>query len=105
MGFKKGGKCLLGDYVDKGKLLLFIKDKVASRAPKRGRRLNTKRQQRKRKAESPLPSLLLPKQRQGHIGAIATAIPILKGDDDESCSDLVLLYNTVRGYCSAINKL
>jgi hypothetical protein len=32
--------------------------------------------------------------------------PILEeGDDDEACSDLVLMYNTVRGYCSAINEL
>jgi len=26
-------------------------------------------------------------------------------NDDESCSDLVLMRNTVRGYCSAINEL
>jgi hypothetical protein len=32
--------------------------------------------------------------------------PILKeGDDDEACSNLVLMYNTVRGYYSAINEL
>ena len=43
MGFKKGGKYLLGDYIDKGKLLLFIKDEVTSRAPRKGRRLDTKR--------------------------------------------------------------
>jgi hypothetical protein len=41
--------------VDEGKLLLFIKDEVASRAPKKGRRLNAERQY-KRQAES----LLLP---------------------------------------------
>jgi hypothetical protein len=28
-----------------------------------------------------------------------------EGDDDEACSDLMLMYNTVRGYCSAINEL
>ena len=44
MGFKEGGKYLLGDYVDEGKLLLFIKDKVASRVPRRGRRLDAKKQ-------------------------------------------------------------
>ena len=26
-------------------------------------------------------------------------------DEDEDCSDLVLMYNSVRGYCSAINEL
>jgi hypothetical protein len=32
--------------------------------------------------------------------------PILEeGDDDEAYSDLVLIYNTVRGYYSAINEL
>jgi len=81
--------------------LLFIKDEVANRTPKKGRRLNAEKQQRKRKAESPLPPLLPPKQRKRHTDAL----PILEGDDDESCSDLVLMYNTVRGYCSAINEL
>jgi hypothetical protein len=86
--------------VDEGKLLLFIKDEVTSRAPRRprkGRRLDAERQ-RKRKAELPLQPLLPPKQKRWDAGAI----PILEGDDDESCSDLVLMYNTVRGYCSAI---
>jgi len=81
--------------------LLFIKDKVANQAPKKGRRLNAEKQQHKRKAELPLLPLLPPKQRKGH----ADALLILEGDDDESCSNLVLMYNTVRGYCSAINKL
>jgi len=43
MGFKEGGRYLLGDYMDEGKLLLFIKDEVASRAPRQGRRLDAKR--------------------------------------------------------------
>jgi hypothetical protein len=29
----------------------------------------------------------------------------VEGEDDEFYSDLVLMYNTVRGYCSAINEL
>ena len=91
--------------MDEGKLLLFIKDEVASRAPRRGRRLDAERQrQRKRKAESPLQPALPLKQRRGHASA-ATPMLLEEGDDDESCSDLVLMYNTVRGYCSAINKL
>jgi hypothetical protein len=71
--------------VDEGKLLLFIKDEVACRAPRRGRRLDAERQrqcQRKRKAVSPLPPSLPLKQRRGHAGAIA--MPVLEGDDDES---------------------
>lgn len=30
---------------------------------------------------------------------------IIEGDDDNECSELVLMYNTVRGYVSAINEL
>ena len=71
MGFKEGGKYLPGDYIDKGKLLLFIEDKVASRAPKKGRCLNAERQYKgkgKWQAELPLlPSRLL-KQRRGLSG-------------------------------------
>jgi hypothetical protein len=36
MGFQEGGQYLPGDYVDEGKLLLFIKDEVASRPPCKG---------------------------------------------------------------------
>ena len=88
--------------MDEGKLLLFIKEEVASHLPRRGRRLDAEKK-RKRKAESELQPSLPPKQRRGDPDA---AIPILEeGEDDESCSDLVLIYNTVRGYCSAINEL
>jgi hypothetical protein len=43
--------------VDEGKLLLFIKDEVANRAPRRGRRLNAEKECKskgkgKRRAES-----------------------------------------------------
>ena len=100
MGFKAGSRYLLGDYVDEGKLLLFIKDEVASCAPRKGRRLNAERE-RKRKAESLLRPLRPPKRQKGQAGAL----PIPEGDDDEACSDLVLIYNIVRGYCSAINEL
>ena len=93
--------------MDEGKLLLFIKDEVASRAPRKGRRLNAEKERNskgKRRAESLLqPSQ--PRKRQRGGPASASALPVLEGQDDESCSDLVLMYNTVRGYCSAINEL
>jgi hypothetical protein len=103
--------------VDEGKLLLFIKDEVASRVPRRGRRLNAEKERKskgkgKRRAESLL-QLSQPRKRQrGGLASATTsantstsALPVLEGEDDESCSDLVLMYNTVRGYCSAINEL
>ena len=93
--------------MDEGKLLLFIKDEVASCAPKRGRRLNAERQ-RKRRAkallEPSLPPPPPPKKRRGPAGAVPVPV-VLEGDDDESCSDIVLMYNTVRGYYSAVNEL
>jgi hypothetical protein len=82
--------------------LLFIKDEVASRAPWKGRRLNAKRE-RKRKANVLLQPLLLSKRQRGQTGAMPFILE--EGDDDEACSDLVLMYNTVRGYCSVINEL
>jgi hypothetical protein len=121
MGFAEGGKYLPGDYVDEGKLLLFIKE-VASRPPRRGARLEAEKR-RKRQA----PSTQEPKsskRKKGRKGP--TDRPPIDGptdgpadgatavdgtldddddDDDESCSDLVLMYNTVRGYCTAINEL
>ncbi|PMD28557.1 hypothetical protein NA56DRAFT_683910 [Hyaloscypha hepaticicola] len=59
LSFKEGGKYLLKDYVDEGKLLLFIKDEVASRASRRGYCLNAEKERKskgkgKRRAESPL---------------------------------------------------
>ena len=98
MGFMEGGKYLPGDYVDEGKLLLFIKDEVAGRPPRKGLRLKA---ERKRKAEEALqPSLL-------SIGRKAEPLPLplVEGEDDDTCSSLVLMYNTVRGYCSDINEL
>ncbi|PMD19221.1 hypothetical protein NA56DRAFT_647295 [Hyaloscypha hepaticicola] len=90
LDFKEGGKYLLGDYMDEGKLLLFIKNEVASRVSWRGHYLNAEKE-RKSKGK-------------GKRRADTSALPVLEGEDDESCSDLVLIYNTVRGYCSAINE-
>jgi hypothetical protein len=73
---------------------------VASRPPRKGRRLEAERERRwKRKAEQ---EPTRPKKRRKRELA---ADPIEERDDDEACSDLVLLYNTVRGYCSALNEL
>src|SRR5258708_30992319 len=38
-GFPPGGEYLPGDWVDEGKLLLFIKEEVAARAPRQCTRL------------------------------------------------------------------
>jgi hypothetical protein len=80
--------------VDKGKLLLFIKEEVASRPPRKGRRLKAKRKQKSKSEHA------TQKKRKGESGAI-----LEEGDDDKACSKLVLMYNTVRGYYLAINEL
>jgi hypothetical protein len=49
MGFQEGGQYLPGDYVNEGKLLLFIKDQVASRPSYKGQRLKNEQANRKRK--------------------------------------------------------
>ena len=101
-GFPPGGQYLPGDWVDEGKLLLFIKEEVATRAPRSGIRLA---EERKRKAGSQ--AAQPPKRRKGV--SRATVDPrshlIVEGEDDEEQSDLVLMYNSVRGYVSAIKEL
>jgi hypothetical protein len=118
IGFKEGGKYLPGDYVDEGKLLLFIKDEVASRPPFQGQRLKAEKEHKRMAAAAGLPLGGLPSRRKrGKKSALSAAsrdLPINSdkdedGDDDndndEACSELILMYNTVRSYCSAINEL
>jgi hypothetical protein len=57
------GRALPGHPVDEGKLVLFLDEEIASRAPKRGKRrkaetqrLRAERKLKRRKRESPLPS-------------------------------------------------
>lgn len=101
-GFPPGGQYLPGDWVDEGKLLLFVKEVVATRAPRSGTRLV---EERKRKAGAQAQP---PKRRKGASGAItvdAYSHLIVEGEDDDEQSDLVLMYNSVRGYVSAIKEL
>lgn len=111
-GFPPGGQYLPGDWVDEGKLLLFIKEEVASRAPRKGARLA---EEKKRKAVASEPGgrpAKQQRQRRQQKGASTLAAAagleshlIEEGEDDEEQSDLVLMYNTVRGYVSAIKEL
>jgi hypothetical protein len=74
---------------------------VASRAPRTGARLV---EERKRKAVAPgRPT----KRRKGASGLAAAAESYLieEGEDNKEQSDLVFMYNMVRGYMSAIKEL
>jgi hypothetical protein len=46
MAFRPGGEYLPFDWVDEGKLLLFMKTQVAERAPRKGSRLAAERKRR-----------------------------------------------------------
>lgn len=99
-----------GDWVDEGKLLLFIREEVASRPPRRGRRLNA---EKKRKAEDRIRGQEEKKKKRKK--SCGKSIEVPRGEEVESDgdggdggaeeSDLLLMYNTVRGYVSAINEL
>jgi hypothetical protein len=104
MGFQEGGRYLPYDYVDEGKLLLFIKEEVASRPPRQGRRLNAERKRKalkrteERAAKRRHRNSQLPKPFESESESEDS-------EEEEECSELVLMYNSVRGYCSAINEL
>jgi len=74
---------------------------VAARPPQKRARLVEERKRRlvaKGRA---------PKHKKGTGGEVieARSSLIFEGDDDGECSELVLMYNTVRGYVSAVNEL
>lgn len=106
-GFAPGGTYLPGDLVEESKLLLFMKEEVISRPPRRGRRLEEEKKRKMRVKEE-----RASKRRKPAEGDTAIDEPsnggddlIVEGEDDDECSDVVLMYNTIRGYVSAINEL
>jgi hypothetical protein len=111
MAFRPGGEYLPYDWVDEGKLLLFMKTQVAERAPRKGSRLAAERKRRlENEPEGP--------KRQGKKGKWeagtgtmaeqaerAPGAPDGRHDEPEPESELQLMYNSVRGYVSAIMEL
>ncbi|KAK4095792.1 DDE-domain-containing protein, partial [Parathielavia hyrcaniae] len=114
------GKALPGHLVDEGKLVLFLDEEIASRAPKRGKRrkaetqrLKTEGRQKRRKRESPFST--------GAADEIVVGGGPAKDSDSKSepdldnmdpdpvsatgTSTLKLQYSTVRLYSSAIINL
>jgi hypothetical protein len=109
MAFRPGGEYLPFDWVDEGKLLLFVKTQVAERAPHKGSRLAA---ERKRRLENePEGSKRQGKRRKQEAGTVAEeaqaqgAPGAPDSRDDEPESELHLMYNSVRGYVSAIIEL
>jgi hypothetical protein len=103
---------LPGDWVDEGKLLLFIREEVASRPPRRGRRLVAEKKRRAEDAAQGQEKRRKKKRRGEWIGSREEdgdggdgGESDSDGNGGEEGSDLFLMYNTVRGYVSAVNEL
>jgi hypothetical protein len=117
MDFRPGGEVLPFDWVDEGKLLLFVKTEVAERPPRKGKRLADERKRRlgdelesskkRRKLEAGAARRAVGGVAGGAAGGVAAlGIPAALDDRDEELkSELCLIYNSVRGYVSTIMEL
>jgi len=114
--FQPGGLCLPGEYIDEGKLLLFMLERVVNRPPKSGPRL--KEERKRQTIESAARSEPKPKRRATGRGRAARVEKEKEEDSSSSSKDelipgrtksppfeLILKYNSIRGYVSAIIKL
>jgi len=114
MDFRPGGEYLPYDWVDEGKLLLFMKTQVAERAPRKGKRLAA---ERKRGLEDEAEAAKMMKKKKRRRQEDGTMVEVeealgelesLDGKDEpkpEREPELFLMYNSVRGYVSAIMEL
>ena len=120
MAFRPGGKYLPYDWVDEGKLLLFVKTQVAERAPRKGSRLaaekkrkakegakGSKRNKNKNKKGGPRDEagMMADAETSGLAGEVEEAAADTDSGEEEPGSELRLMYNSVRSYVSAIMEL
>lgn len=119
MAFAPGGQCLPYDWVDEGKLLLFVMEEVVSRAPRSGQRLIAARKRkaagaddapRKRRHQLDKKDKEEEEEEEGGLEDAAgrqllTEQAAADGESEDDDAGIVLMYNTVRGYISAINEL
>ena len=99
MAFRPGGEYLPFDWVDEGKLLLFIKTQVARRTPCTGQRRAAEK--KCKLLERKLEGSTKKKRRKNEAGEGEAP----ESGDNEPESELYLMYNSVRGYVSAIMEL
>jgi len=108
MDFRPGGEYLPFDWVDEGKLLLFVKTQVAERAPRKGKRIAAEKK-RKLEKEAEAEGSKKKKRRRQEEGTMAEVEEALEeapdSGEEEPKSELLLMYNSVRGYVSAIMEL
>ena len=125
MAFRPGGEYLPYDWVDEGKLLLFVKTQVAERAPRKGNRLaaekkrkakegakGSKRNKNKNKNKKGRPrdeaGMMAEAEAsgaQGLAGEVEEVAADTDSGEEEPGSELRLMYNSVRSYVSAIMGL
>lgn len=96
--------------MEEAKVLLFITEEVTSRSIKKGKRLHEAK--RKREAEKETQSNKKRKQPAGIIEVTGEQEEevqeneiIFEGDDDDVQPPVMLMYNSVRSYVSAIHEL
>ncbi|KAN0085075.1 hypothetical protein V8E54_001542 [Elaphomyces granulatus] len=108
------------DWVDEGKLLLFVKTQVAERAPRKGSRLaaekkreakegakGSKRNKNKNKKGGPRDEagMMAEAEASGGHGEVEEAAADTDSSEEEPGSELRLMYNSVRSYVSTIMEL
>jgi hypothetical protein len=110
MDFRPGGEYLPFNWVDEGKLLLFIETQVAERAPRKGKRVAAEKKRRLEKEAEAEDSRKKKRMRRQEAGTMAEAEeavgePEALNGEEEPKSELLLMYNSVRGYVLAIMEL
>ena len=83
LNFLPGGEYLPYDWVEEGKLLLFIKDEVTSHTPKRGSQLKEEQKQK-----TPVSSLDCYKKRRKTASSIIDGQSIVMEEEGEVTQDL-----------------
>jgi hypothetical protein len=116
MDFRPSGEYLPFNWVDEGKLLLFVKTQVAERAPRKGKRVAAEKKQKLKEKEKEAEvedSKKRKRRRRQEAGTTAEAAAeealgkpeAPNGGDEEPKSKLLLMYNLVCSYVSAIIEL
>jgi hypothetical protein len=111
MDFRPRGEYLLFDWVDEGKLLLFVKTQVAERAPHKGKRVAAEKKRKLEKEAEAEDSKKRKRRRRQEAGTMAEAEDVLgepeapNGGDEEPKPGSLLMYNLVCSYVLAIMEL
>jgi hypothetical protein len=105
-GLRPGGEYLPFDWVDEGKLLLFVKTQVAERVPRKGKRLAAEKKRKlEKEAEDSKKKKRMRQEAETIEGAEEATEESPNTGEEEPKSELLLMYNSVHDYVSAIMEL